>query len=123
MDRGKTFICNSCIRKRSADRPCFQKGRGAESPLEEHVAAAFDRKKYSYKRNFKLGKYRFDFAFLRFKLLLEIDGKSYHKHTPNSRKAALARKHGWTLVRISNGKHLIRRVMETVCEHATVVKV
>lgn len=79
---------------------------------------AFDRKKYVYKRNFKLGKYRFDFAFSRFKLLLEIDGKTFHRKEPNSLKASVAQKYGWTLCRIENGEHLISRVMEAICQHA-----
>jgi len=90
--------------------------------LEEGVANAFRGLRWSFQRQYPLGRYVFDFAFLRVKLLVEIDGRTYHKGKPNRLKAELAKQHGFTLLRFRSGEKLVDRVVKAVRAHLDVVK-
>lgn len=58
-----------------------------------------------FTQEYKLGPYWFDFAVPGLRLLIEVDGRTYHRHPSRQArdraKQALAESGGWKLVRVS----------------------
>ena len=78
-----------------------------DSPIEEYLWDALEREELSFmaRRQFPIGPYKIDFAFLNAKLAVECDGAEYHRANQlqlehdQKRDKYLARK-GWRTLRI-----------------------
>lgn len=123
LNRRSRFICHECDAKRRKSFVREDPGQRQGNRAAEHVAHHLKRTGYSFTREFKIGKFSFDFAFLRLRVLLEVDGWVYHRYkpaglkTPGSREAVAA-KAGWTLVHVLNGPGLSRRAVAAVVKAA-----
>lgn len=103
----KIWKCNACT-DRDAAKP-FRQGRlrHRESPVEISVKQQLRETGYRFIQDYPMGPWFYDFAFPTLRLMLEIDGRSYHQ-TPRQRdrdavKEQFARSRGWKLVRLTAG--------------------
>jgi len=80
-----------------------------------------------------LGNFKFDYAIPHLRVLVEIDGKTYHKEEKPTEdglpkplvpgtKAWVVHEHGWKLVRVQNGPRLRERFIAEVLKACQVVK-
>jgi len=123
LDRRSRFICHACDKERRKrfmrDKPGESKGNMAAEQVAHHLT----RLGYAYVREFKIGEFSYDFAFPRLKVLLEVDGWTYHrykpsgKHTKGSREA-VATDAGWKLIHVMNGPGLNKRAVTAVLRAA-----
>jgi very-short-patch-repair endonuclease len=109
------FVCYRCLQKERS-----VKGR-TNSTVETTVAQELTRKNIDYRQQFKLGEFIYDFAFPRFKILLDTDSKTYHDHPPAGHDTPGSREntpiaHGWRLVHVENGSRLAERAVKVVCD-------
>jgi very-short-patch-repair endonuclease len=109
------FVCQRCLQKDRTFKP------RPHSPIEVTVAQELKRRNYDFRSQFEIGDFVYDFAFPRFKILLDVDGKSCHKkpptgfHTPGSRENT-AKVNGWRLIHVRNDPRLVERAIQAVCE-------
>lgn len=115
------WVCHSCLSRRR-ERP--QKP-GRESPLNRRVREALmvvgEQFFPEYEMKHGTGSYFFDFAFPKLKLLLEIDGWSYH-HTKRQKirdacKHKFAEAHGWKLIRLKGKTKIGLRAVRAVRDY------
>lgn len=98
-----------------------------DSPIEEYLWQALQREELSFLavRQFEIGLYRIDFAFPKYKLAVECDGKKYHRENQQQlerdqkRDKFLARK-GWRTLRVEglairrDINYCIKRIKEAI---------
>lgn len=115
------WVCRTCL-SQQRERP--QKP-GRESPLNRRVREALMvvREQFfpEYEMKHDTGFYYFDFALPKLKLLLEIDGWSYH-HTKRQKirdacKHKFAEAHGWKLIRVKGKTKVGLRAVRAVHEY------
>jgi very-short-patch-repair endonuclease len=109
------FVCQRCRQKAQ------YKPRRKESPIEELVAHSFVRQRFDFRQHFPLGEFVYDFAFPRYRILLETDGQVYHKNRPRGENTPGSREHtakvnGWRLIHVKNGPLLAERARHAVVE-------
>ena len=92
--------------------------RAGCSPLEEEVLATLRAGRRSYVHGFCLESWRYDFAFVHIRTLIEIDSWWYHrgfrKVIRDNIKGRVAGRHGWRLYRVRGSRHLGRRILGIV---------
>jgi very-short-patch-repair endonuclease len=116
-DRQDPWVCAECLaRPNLGSRTPFR-----ESVIERRVRQALQVVGISYRQEFQVGPFRFDFALPRMDLLVEVDSQKWHRsdfhRKRDKRKDSYARKNGWTVVRINNGPKLARRALEAIRDH------
>jgi very-short-patch-repair endonuclease len=76
-------------------------------------------------QEFAIESARFDFALPSIRLLFEIDSKKFHKTarqiSNDKRKNALAKMHGWNLVRVKPGMDIDETIRANVILHENYV--
>ena len=130
---GTLFICHGCANEENA-RLGRRLADKSHSPAEGKIERALTGRGYRFEREFKLGNFEFDFALPSVRVLVEIDGRTYHRHsdyedetedqpppTPGTKRYA-AQEAGWTLVRVRNGVRLVDRFFRKVTQAVAVVK-
>lgn len=111
--KAHVWVCNPCLAK-----PQRQHRKGLETPLEKKVREAVQVFGEPFVAEYKIGKFLYDFAFPRLKLLLEVDSRTWHsskhkKHVDRV-KGGIANEHGWKLVRVFNGPKVGLRAVKLV---------
>jgi len=98
----KSWVCDACLSKPEVAR--LKRPSQPESPPEKRVREALSATGLSWKQEYPLEKFIYDFACPKLRLLVEIDSWTYH-HTRQQRsrdqaKDLLAKKLQWELVRL-----------------------
>lgn len=110
------FICYDCLAKQGRHRQATAAFR--TSPLEGEAVQALRAAGFRFQYQFTLGRYRFDLAFPRQRLLIELDGKSWHNsrrsRARDACKQRYAESEGWRVVHIPNGPGLFKRIVDAI---------
>ena len=76
-----------------------------------------------FRRQHPIGPYIADFACIRARLVVEVDGATHGSHEEqmhDARREACLRAKSWRIVRVSNDAvyHSLERVVELICQHS-----
>lgn len=97
------WICSQCLEEPKVER--LARHQHPSSPIEEEVSKRLAPCGYKVFQEYKLGKFIYDFAVPRLRLLIEVDSYSYHKSKRQLRRDLLksksAKAEHWCLVRIT----------------------
>jgi very-short-patch-repair endonuclease len=102
------WACDNCLSKTV---PKFTRGRQRQaSPLEQKAIQVLLASGRHFIQEFNLAPYWFDFAVPALRMLIEVDGYTYH-HRPWQRKRdkakdAAGQAKGWRVVRLQNNPQL-----------------
>ena len=118
--RGNKFICHACFRRMGRDTAILQ-AKAKTTPLEKRLLQLLDRRKCRFKRNYRIGKFKFDVAIPRLRLLIETDGGTFHKKEKppedgvpkplrEGTRAWVVHHNDWKLIRIRNGPDFEERL-------------
>jgi very-short-patch-repair endonuclease len=93
------FICDACDTV-----PVERHRKFRESPPERAARKALLDNGERFVQEYRLGKFYYDFAIPRLRMLLEIDPHSYHRlavqQLKDTAKDKFAEKHGWLVARV-----------------------
>jgi very-short-patch-repair endonuclease len=101
--RGEAFVCLACLARRTS---AMTRGRDQRtSPDAREARQVLLATGTPFTQEYQLGPYWFDFAVPSLRLLVEVDGRTYHRH-PSRRardrvKQELAEANGWRVARVS----------------------
>ena len=99
--------CFACSDKEAEHPNRLARLQHRQSPCEREVCQGLKETGYKFDQDYPLGPFIFDFAFQALKLLIEVDGRSYHQGGYKMRrdyaKTAYATGRGWKVVRIPSG--------------------
>ena len=117
------FTCDQCLSNQD------EKVVRIKRPFKESRPEAIVRTLLSSVKNleccaeYPIGKFIFDFAIPKIRLLIEVDSKTWHesylKKRRDKAKNQIATEQHWRLVRLTNGPRLKRRVREIIESHAS----
>ena len=107
-DRRRFFICNACHKKNQKRKRLVAGKTHRESPAERSLRTFLTDEGYRPVCEYPIEEFQYDFAWPRWRLLIELDSKRYHTATAKKirdrQKDAMAIKHDWLLVRVSAGR-------------------
>lgn len=111
--KAPVWVCNHCL-----NNPIRENRQGQESPLERQVREALQIFGEPFVAERKIGKFIYDFAFQRLKLLIEVDSYTYHRSNKkkmiDATKHRNAVQHGWRLVRVRGKSKLGKRAVQVI---------